>query len=615
MSDLSIEFSKGNLVIYKEKPAIVIEAGAKLEIRLESGKTIKVRPKDIEFLHAGPLTSFSQLTTPKAIDINEIRTILAGETTTLTDLMELSFEEDSPGAAWAIYELLVDGLYFTGTIDAIHPNTDEEFEAISSKRNAKENDKKEWDAFIERARHNALIDTDNARLQSVCDVAFGTSTNSKILKELDIESTPELAHQLLLKLKHWDSHVNPYIRRLGFTTDIVYPEMPPIKNEERLDLTHLAAYAIDDEGNKDPDDAISFDNGTLWIHIADVASLVTPDSPLDLHAKSHAANLYLPEITVSMLPAEITALFGLGISEISPALSFGITLKENGEINTVRIHPTLIKVTRTTYAAVETTLEQSPFKEMLAMARRYQYCRESRGAVSISFPEVKIKVVDGVVTIKQLPDCQSQVLVSNAMMMAGEAAARFAGEHALPFLYTTQPPPDISDIPEAIRKPQTLSEMFAFRKFLKPGQIKSVAEPHAGLGLSAYSRTTSPIRRYVDLIAHQQIRTVLQGTPPLDEQQIINRAGSYEALIGSITKLERLSNRHWTLVYLMQNPHWEGKGIIVDIKERFAIVLIPELALESRIPLSPDFEVDQEIVLSVKRIDLPHLEVFFNISS
>ncbi len=613
MSDTSTDFSTNNLVIYREKAAIVTTVGAKIEIKLATDKTVKVRPKDIQFLHPGPLTNFSQLTISVKNDIDEIRELLEGETTNLDDLMELMYEQNSPAAAWAIYEFLQDGLFFTGTLECISPTTQEEYEAEFNRRNAKEAEKTAWTEFMERVRTKAIIESDHEKLQTVVDVAYGTSTNSKILKELSIEITPENAHTLLLNLGVWDYAINPYIKRFGLSTDLDYPEVGSIPDEERLDLTHLAAYAIDDEDNKDPDDAVSYDNGTLWIHIADVASIVQPDSELDIQAKANAANLYLPETTVTMLPEKITALYGLGLSEYSPALSFAVTLKESGEIDTVKIHPSTIKVTRTTYRKTEEVIDQSPFKEMYAMAAQYQAYRIANNAVMLNFPEVKIRVENDLVRLIPIPHLKAQKLVTNAMLMTGESAAQYAQEHTIPFLYTTQPAPDLTEVPEEQHTPSTLSDMFAFRRYMKGGQMKASPEPHSGLGLPAYSRATSPIRRYVDLIAHQQIRAHIKGQTLMDEQEILNRVGAYEASIGSIVKAERMSNRHWTLVYLMQNPDWKGTAIVVAKKERFSIVMVPELGFESRISLQQNVELDDEITLSVNSINLPQLEVYFQV--
>jgi exoribonuclease II len=614
MSETSAEYSKGNLVLYRNKPTIVTTPGDKIEIKLATGKTVSVRPKDIELLHIGPATDFTRLPPPDAAEINEVLALLEGETTTLTEVMELLYGQDSPAAALAVYELIKDGLYFTGTISCLQANSPDGIAKERSRRKDKIADQEAWTAFIERVRHKNILESDHDKLQDLENVAYGKNGISRILKELGTESTPENAHQLLLDLGYWDFRNNPYIKKFGFSTNVAYPEVPgAIPDEERLDLTHLPAFAIDDEGNTDPDDAISCDNGKLWIHVADVAAIVHPDSALDRCARSQAATLYLPEKTVTMLPQKVTELFGLGLSATSPALSFGLTFNDTGEIDTFEIHPTVIHVTRISYAQAETMLEQSPLKEIYDRCLKYNDYRKANGAVQLNFPEVKIRVQDDAVQITRLPDLRSQELVSNAMLMAGEAAALFAAKHDIPFLFTTQPAPDYTDIPEALHTPKTLAEMFAFRKYLKPGQIKSTTEPHAGLGLAAYSRVTSPIRRYVDLIAHQQLRAFLRNRPLMDEQQMVNRVGAFEAIIGNVNKLERSSNRHWTLVYLMQHPEWIGKGIIVEKRERFSIVVIPELALESRIVVSENITPDSEITLSVKGIDLVRQEVYFTV--
>src|SRR5262249_22072029 len=158
--------------------------------------------------------------------------------------------------------------------------------------------------------------------------------------------------------------------------------------EDRRDLTHLAAFAIDDEGNKDPDDAISLEGDTLWVHVADVGALVRPDSPADRMARGLAANLYLPERSVPMLPHHATELLGLGLREISPALSFGLKLSAEGQIIFSEVIPSRVRVTRLTYEQVEGRLTESPFREMVERTRRYQARRKTRATGELDLPEV-----------------------------------------------------------------------------------------------------------------------------------------------------------------------------------------------------------------------------------
>ena len=155
--------------------------------------------------------------------------------------------------------------------------------------------------------------------------------------------------------------------------------------------------------------------------------------------------------------------------------------------------------------------------------------------------------------------------------------------------------------------------MFAFRRLLKPSVIKSGPDIHAGLGVKAYSRVTSPLRRYIDLLAHQQLRLFLLKKTAMDEQTLLHKIGAYNAVINTAQKLERFSNHHWTLVYLLQNPEWTGEGIVVENKERFSILLIPELGMETRITLPQNLPLNSSVRLSISSIDLPDLSAFFKI--
>jgi exoribonuclease-2 len=173
------------------------------------------------------------------------------------------------------------------------------------------------------------------------------------------------------------------------------------------------------------------------------------------------------------------------------------------------------------------------------------------------------------VTITPLAQHPTRDMVTDAMLMAGEAAAKFAITRALPFPFTTQPAPDV------VEHPADIASMSGYRRHLRPGVVKASPDLHAGLGLASYSRVTSPLRRYLDLVAHQQIRASLTGGQLLDEQEIMGRIGASAAMTGTVQKIERLSNLHWTLVFLLQNPDWTANGIVVEIRLRVIGVDLP----------------------------------------
>ncbi|HPE73593.1 MAG TPA: RNB domain-containing ribonuclease, partial [Candidatus Competibacter sp.] len=595
-----------SLVLYKNGPARVASLGDKLEIELEDGRSLRVRPKDVLPLHPGPLRGLRELDLPPG-EVEAACELLEGEQITLPDLAELVYGAYTPAAAWATWRLLDEGLYFQGTPEAITVRPLAEVARERAAREAKAAEREAWSEFLNRARAGRCAAEDAAFLHEIEEVAWGQREQSRVLQALDCGQNPESAHGLLLRLGYWDGTVNPYPRRIGAPLAVATADLPELPDEPRLDLTGLAAYAIDDEGNLDPDDALSLDGNRLWVHIADAAALVPPDSPADREARERGATLYLPETIVPMLPAEAVPRLGLGLSEVTPALSFGLTLDADGVVTDVEIAPSRVRVRRLSYEEVELRLDEEPFRTLHELACRHRTRRRANRAVFIDLPEVKMQVADGQVAIKPLPRSRSRMLVTEAMLMAGEAAARFALEHGLPFPFTTQ---DVA-VGDADREPAGLAAMYALRRSLRPRQYSGQPGPHGGLGLDVYAQVTSPLRRYLDLVAHQQLRAFLRGGDPLEAQVIVERVGAAEVAARGIRRAERLSREHWTVVYLQQHPGWQGEGVLVEKRMPRGVVLIPDLALEARVKVSESVAPDSTLPLRLTGLELPAREAYF----
>ena len=428
------------------------------------------------------------------------------------------------------------------------------------------------------------------------------------MRELGRNQSPENAHALLLELGYWGVAVNPYPQRLKLPIEPPHIELPPLPEEERVDLTHLPAFAIDDEGSQDPDDALSLAGDRLWVHVADPAAVVRPDSPADIEARARAAKLYLPEMNVPMLPPEANELLALGLADVSPALSFGLDFNPGGEITGVEIVSSWVSVTRLTYEQAEDRLADQPLRTLYELARAYEARRQASGAISIDLPEVKIRVVNDEVVIHPLRHWRSRTLVREAMLMAGEAVARYARRENISLSFTSQEAPEpVDDLPDG------LAGMFARRRTMTRSQLTTVPGPHAGLGLEIYAQLTSPLRRYLDLVMHQQLRAFLNGDPLLNDQALLERVGAAESMTGSVRQVERLSNKHWTLVYLLQHPDWQGQGVLVDKQRGRGTILIPELDLVTYLHLREDLPLNAEISLKLVDVNLPELESFFRV--
>ena len=596
-----------SLVLYKSGPARVVTIGDKLEIELEDGRSLRVRPKDVVLLHPGPLAGLRELNSPPG-EVEAACELLDGGQTTLRELAELIYGAYTPATVWATWRLVEEGLYFQGAPGTVNARPLAEVAQERAAREAKAAERQAWTGFLNRAHAGRCAPEDAPYLREIEEVAWGQREQSRVLQALDCDQNPESAHALLLRLRHWDGTVNPWPCRVGATLARPAAELPDLPDEPRLDLTGLPAFAIDDEDNLDPDDALSLDGDRLWVHVADVAALTPSGCPADLEARARGATLYLPETTVPMLPAAAVHRMGLGLAEISPALSFGLELDADGIVTGVKIVPSWVRVQRLSYEAVELRLDEEPFRRFYELAQRHQARRRVNGAIFIDLPEVKMQVSDGRVRIKPLPRLRSRMLVTEAMVMAGEAAARFALEHGLPFPFATQ---DVAETPE--REPVGLAAMYALRRSLRPRQYSSQPGPHGGLGLEVYAQVTSPLRRYLDLVAHQQLRAFLHGGELLDAQALVERVGAAEAAALSVRRAERLSREHWTLVYLQQHPGWQGEGVLVEKRMPRGTVLIPALALETRVKVADSVLPDSVLPLRLTGVELPERTVYFRV--
>ena len=599
---------KGGLVLYKNRPARVKDTGDKLAIALPDGKQANVRPKDVVQLHPGPAAS---LDLPEPAQLEPLETVwelLDGQATNLEELSELLYGAFTPAAAWATWRRVAEGLHFSGTPDDLQPRPAADIEAERLRLDKRQAEAEAHEALLERLRRGEPLPEDRRHLAEMEALAYQERDTCRLLRELGLEQSAAVAHRTLLRLGVWQDRDNPYPRRFDLQTRAPEAELEPLDGaEERLDLTGLASFAIDDEGSDDPDDALSLDGDTLWVHVADAATAAPPDSPADTEARGRGATLYLPEGKAPMLPQTATGLLALGLDAESPALSFGLRFDEDGALGDIRIAPSRVRVRRLSYAQAEERLHQAPFAGLHALARRRRDRRQNQGAVFIEYPEVKIRLQgDGRIDIRPLPPHQSREMVLEAMLAAGEAAALFAQRHAIPLPFTRQVPPET-----ATEIPEGLAGMLARRRSMRPAEHSLHPEAHAGLGLPVYAQATSPLRRYLDLVVHQQLRAFVCGRPLLSADRVAERLGSTQAVAGAVRRAERLANRHWTLVYLSENPGWRGRGVIVETRPRRAWVVLPELGFETSIPLDHTLSLNQELELELTAVDLPELEARF----
>ncbi len=593
------------LVEYKSHPARVAEVSDKIVIVLPDGKTKKVREKDICFLHPGPVADLAALSV-QTPDVMETWELLQGEQVSLAELAELISGTYSPVSAWQVWHLLRDGRYFSGDPDAIQVHTPERLSEIEAARVQKQQAKLAWQDLLDHIQAARLTAADRQQLVEVERVALCAAARSRILSACKVPNTPADAHQFLVRCGYWPAHENPWPRRHHIVSKQITCSVPSLAEEPRLDLTGLSAWAIDDVGNQDPDDAISLEGDYLWVHIADAAALVAPDSPLDLAARDRASTLYLPEQTHWMLPAALIQQLGMGLAEHSPALSVGCRF-DGAQLCDIRIESSRVQVQRITYEEVDQRLQEPEFAALVELTQAYRDRRAANQAIQLDLPEVAIKLEHDQVQIRSGAKTPSRDLVADAMIMAGEAVALYAQQHDIAIPYAMQPAPD------TLQHPQTLAEKYAYRRCLKPSRTLLQPEPHAGLGLTSYTRCTSPLRRYADLVVHQQLRAHLRDQPLRTREELKEAILALDETNSRNRRAERHTNLHWKLVYLQQQPDWQGEAVIVALDERKTTLLIPSLALETRIRRQRHHLLDTTLRVRVQSTDLAQQDVSFHV--
>lgn len=605
-----VMIAEKSLVLYKNRPAVVADSAEKLSISFSGGESLKVREKDVELLHPGPSPRIEAVEQARPEgDAEGAWELLSGTEVPLAELAELAFGAFTPETAWAAWRLVQDGLRFEGTPRAVRAKVAAEVASEESKREEKAREGAEREAFLARlAKGTAQLPEDARRLQDVEALALGKTEKSKTMKDAGKPETPVDAHKLLLSVGYWKDDFNPHPSRFGKALASAKEPVPPPPDEDRLDLTALRAFAVDNAWSSDPDDAISIDGDAVWVHVADPAASVSPDDPRDLEARGLGETLYLPEGSYRMLAEESLQFFALGLAEISPALSFKVTLGEDASIADVEIRKTLVRVERLTYAQADERADSPELAPLFALADKLYARRLAAGAVVIDLPEAHIHVEDGQVSVEPIRPYRAADMVREFMLIAGNAAARWAIRNRVPFPFVAQ---ELGDLPA--QPLPGLAGSYQLRRCMRPRRLSASPGEHAGLGLAEYTQVTSPLRRYTDLVAHQQIRAFLDGRTPQSSEEVLARIAAGEAAAQAAVQAERESRRHWTMVLLSRAKGAEWEAVVVDKKGPRAIVLIPELAYETSIPMKGEAALNDTVKVSAGTVKIPELEAIFSV--
>ena len=640
--------NKNSVVLYKSLVAVVMQQdGDKYQIRFctqpatATGKKAvygeqKVREKDVVLLHEGPVSSLEKLLefSDDKIggQIEEIYELLTSDESSanapviFSELCELIRGDFIAEEAWFLYSVLANDVHFSLSQEELKngklvfiPRTMEEIQQIKQKLYEKEHEAEIRSKFIERVKAKKLDLPEDAKFMGEVEAfALCKTEKSKVLQEAGISQTIENAHKLLIDTGIWDYTKNPYPTRFDFSFDSAREQLGAMPEEEREECP-CVCYAIDAPNAADPDDAVGFDGEFYWICIADPASSVEPGSSIDIAARDRGTTLYIPEGASRMLCESSLEDYALGLQEKaagaagkdtvkSCALAFRLKIDDECQIEECEIKKVKVRVEMISYEQAEQQKESPELKPLFELARRNLKRRNANNAVNINMPEVKIKVDKETKIVTVAPDVkyESNDMIQEMMLLAGEGAARFAFKNQIPFPFVSQEAPEF---PDSI--PEGWAGEFAKVKCMRKRSVGITPAPHAGLGLSFYSQVTSPLRRYSDLIAHQQLRAFIDGRKLLPKDEMLERIAAGDAASIAAKKASRLSDTHWKLVYLLQNPENTYEGYCIDRKGTDSLFLIPELDMQTTMKGFVDINLNDKMILKAISVDIPNQQVVF----
>ncbi|KGR93754.1 ribonuclease catalytic domain-containing protein [Burkholderia sp. ABCPW 111] len=297
-----------------------------------------------------------------------------------------------------------------------------------------------------------------------------------------------------------------------------FPTVAVGKLPDDLPRADVNAFSIDDITTTEIDDAFSVEHLTdgrvrIGVHIAAPALGVARGDAVDAIARARLSTVYMPGDKITMLPDDVVDVFTLKEGDYRPALSLYIIVKRDTQeivANETRAEYVYVKsnlrhntldelVTEEALAAgtgdyphkddiaVLWPLAQALFERRQVARAGYGLRREVQRNTDYNF-----YVEDERVSITpRRRGSPLDLIVSELAILANSTWGAFLHDHSVPGIYRTQ-------------------RAFGMPSGPKRTRMQTSAAPHEGLGVPQYAWSTSPLRRYVDLVNQWQLLACVQ---------------------------------------------------------------------------------------------------------
>jgi exoribonuclease II len=403
----------------------------------------------------------------------------------------------------------------------------------------------------------------------------------------------------------------------------------PAPGQEELPLAGVRAFSIDDSHTTEIDDALSvhgLGSGqvTLGVHIAAPGLALLPGSAADNVARERLSTVYMPGWKLTMLPDAIVQAYTLTEGRDCLAVSLYVRIDESSlqivsrETKLERVpivanlrHDRLDSVITEASLTGEAPADYAFAPELAFCFRVARHLKAQRERVrgkpeNFNRPDYNFRLEgnagepDGSEKVHigtRQRGAPLDLIVAEAMILANSHWGAWLAEFGVPGIYRSQ---------------ASLAPGIKVRMGTKP-------LPHAGMGVDCYAWSTSPLRRYVDLVNQWQIiacarygRTAaLAASFKPRDATLFAIISNFDAAYTAYNGFQNAIERYWTLRWLQQNEVGELEAVVM--KE--GLVRAETLPLVFRVPGTESLARGTRIRARIEGCDLLTLDVFARLAA
>ena len=381
-----------------------------------------------------------------------------------------------------------------------------------------------------------------------------------------------------------------------------FPDVPAPKAPQELPLAEVEAFSIDDVTTTEIDDAFSVTKRpggglSIGIHIAAPALGITPGSAIDAVARERLSTVYFPGGKITMLPDAAIGAYTLSERAQCPALSLYLEVAPDGAITarTTRVERVTI-AENLRHASLEQAFNEETiaagriehhYGEELAtlwhFARTLEEARLGAAPETEQRPEYNFLVEnDHVRIVQRHRGTPIDKIVSELMIQANSAWGSLLAESGAAAIYRVQDGGKV--------------------------RMSTVPAGHEGLGVDSYAWTSSPLRRYVDLVNQRQLIALTQGKAVpyhSNDEGLLSAMRDFEATYEAYGAFQRQMERYWCLRWLLQ----ENVQTVTATVIREGLARFDALPLVGRVPSLPVLAPGTRVELALSDLDLLELTV------